>query len=299
VLVAAAPGPGCKDEGGGQNNNNQFPAVLGRSDALVACVISDACDVMPFGYASLCLSANWDQQNYTGTVPLWDVTYRCVLQAGGDCAAVTRCFALGQDPAPCTAVSDGWCDGSVRVYCDTFDQRLYRQDCSAADQTCVMSTVAAGVTAPACGLGTCTPATDVATCMDNLIATCDQGVWLQTDCASLGLICGDGRQGGKACVGAGTACNENTYQPSCQGNVLSTCVENHLATIDCAARPGVMTCDATADDCAIAGTECSAGEEACQGSLMYLCIDGFVISLDCADYGFSLCELRSGGAHCR
>jgi hypothetical protein len=300
ALLTVLLGAGCGGDDGGHTNDNQPPAILDRTEALTACVIADACGVMPFGYATICLTSNWDQQRITGTVPIWNSTYRCVLAADADCTAVKRCFALGLDPVPCADVSDGYCDGTVRAYCDTFDQLLYRQDCAEAYQTCAMSTVAEGVLAPACGQGTCDPATDVATCLGDAIVSCDQGVWMQSDCAPLGLVCGDGRFGGKACVGAGAACNENTYASTCiQGSVLNTCVQNHVAIIDCSQRPGVQVCEPVTGTCVTAGTECTTGQEACQGALMHLCVDGSVLTLDCAALGFTRCEVSNGGAHCR
>lgn len=293
VVAATA----CGDDDGGSNHN--APPVLSREDALRACVAADACDVMPFLYAALCVEANWDQQYQTGTVPIWSTIYRCVLSHLGDCPGIQACFGGGSDPQPCATASDGRCDGNTRVYCDTFDQRLYTQNCLSANQVCVMSEVVQGVLAPVCGLGSCDPQTDSAECRGNLLVNCDAGVLILRDCAADGLTCGDGLQGRKACVGGGGQCDETTFTPTCEGSVLTRCVQNQTNVVDCASLVGDLTCEPGQDQCVVAGTQCDSGQESCQVSTIRVCVDGTFQVIDCLDLGFSRCETRAGGAHCR
>ncbi len=293
LLLAA----GCGDD---DNVNNNQPQVIVRDDVLRACLISDGCGVMPFAYASLCVEANWDQQYHTGTVPIWSTLYQCVLDKAGDCDQVQACFGGGSEPQACGSVADGYCDGSTRVYCDSFDQKLYSQYCGDANQSCVMSEVSQGILAPVCGLGTCATATDEAECRGNLLISCDAGALAVRDCSALGLICGDSATGtSKACVGDGDACDSYAYTPTCNGTVVTRCIQNRLNTFDCANLPGDKTCEPGRDQCVAAGTQCEPGQESCQTSTIRVCLDGSIHEIDCQDLGFTQCETLTGGAHCR
>lgn len=90
--------PGCGDDD--SNGNQNQGQIIPREDVAKACLASDACGVMPFLYASLCVEANWDQQYHTSTVPIWNAVYACVLQNAGDCGAVRACFGGGAEPPP-------------------------------------------------------------------------------------------------------------------------------------------------------------------------------------------------------
>ena len=288
---------GCGDDDGAGNNNDT--GIITRQQALEACLSADACGIMPFVYASLCVEASWDQQLHTSTLPIWNAIYRCVLASSGSCSAVRACFGGGSEPPSCASASDGYCDGDIRVFCDTFDHSLYTQDCSLAAQVCLVSEVATGTMAPVCAAGPCQEAPDPGECRGNLLLSCDREVRYLRDCAALGLVCGDGLSGVKACVGDGAACDSYTFVPTCDGKVVTRCVHNRLDTLDCAQLPGDKTCEPGRTECVAAGTQCEAGQESCQGSLIRVCVDGSIKQVDCQTLGYSRCELRSGGAHCR
>ena len=297
AFVLSGLSAACGDDDGGSHHNT--PPVLSREDALRACVAADACDVMPFLYAALCVEANWDQQYQTGTIAIWSTLYRCVLEHLGDCAGIQACFGGGIPPAPCTSAADGYCNSNTRVYCDTFDQRLYTQNCLSANQVCVMTEVVQGVEAPVCGLGACDPNVDSAECRGNLLVSCDGGVQILRDCAADGLVCGLGLQDRMACIGEGASCEEATFEPTCEGTVLTRCIQGHLNELDCATLPGDLTCEPGREQCVPAGTQCESGQESCQVSTIRICLDGRFQVIDCTDLGFSRCETLSGGAHCR
>lgn len=300
TLLCAVILTGCGDDDVSGNNNNNGTGIIGRQEALEACLASDACGVMPFLYASLCLEANWDQQYHTSTLPIWNTLYRCVLDSAGDCDAVLACYGGGAAPAACGSTQEGYCDGDKRVFCDTFDNRLYVQDCASANQVCRIAEVAVGVPAPVCVAGPCEGDPDPGECRGNLLLSCDQGSRYLRDCAALGLVCGDGMTGNvKACVGDGDACDSYAYTATCEGTVVTRCVQNRLDILDCAQMPGDKTCEPGRDECVAAGTQCEAGQESCQGSLIRVCVDGSIRQVDCLSLGFSRCELRAGGAHCR
>ena len=82
---------GC---GGGSNSDepdahvpqpDAAPPLVSRQEVVEACLRSDACRVMPFGYLSLCVTSHYDDLFRTSQVGMWSAIYRCVNQAGGDC----------------------------------------------------------------------------------------------------------------------------------------------------------------------------------------------------------------------
>ena len=286
--------PGCQSD-----NDPDPPGSMTRQDALLGCLASDACGIQPFAYASYCLEITWDLQYRTSTVAMWSAAHQCTLDARGDCTDVSACYGLGEQPQDCTQPSDGRCEGAVRVTCDPFDDKLYKHACDLAGQTCVMMEVAPGVYEPTCAAGPCDPAVEGATCRGSILTSCEGGALLVRDCGADGLICGDVLQGNKGCVGSGGACEEHSYETTCQGSVIDRCAAGYIAHYDCAGFPGNQTCDAQLSKCVAAGTQCGPGQESCQGSLVRLCVDGTYVEVNCADLGFSSCELSSGGAHCR
>jgi hypothetical protein len=298
LVLAVLSAGACSDDDGGSNQNQ--PQIISRGDALRACLAADACGVMRFLYASLCLEANWDHQYHTGTVAVWNAIYVCVLDHLGDCDAIANCFGAGAPPQPCDSTADGYCDGSIRYYCDTFDNKLYAQDCSAANQVCVMAQMSPTVQAPLCAQGPCDSGSRPTECRGNLLYTCDQGAYVIRDCSAMGLVCGDSVTGpNQTCVGEGGGCDSNNYDPSCEGTVLTRCVQNRINVLDCSTLPGDLTCEPGRDECVPAGTQCDPGQESCQSGTVRICLDGSLEQIDCAELGLPACELISGGAHCR
>lgn len=298
LALAPLGGGACGDDDGGDNENSS--QIITRNEALRACLAADACGVMRFLYASLCVEANWDQQYHTGTVPIWNRIYQCVLQNLGDCEAIGACFGGGAAPQACSSTGDGYCDGNVRYYCDTFDQKLYAQDCSIANQVCVMAQMSPTVQAPVCAQGPCDTGSNPTECRGNLLYNCDQGAYVIRDCSALGLVCGDAAMGSnQTCVGEGAACDSNTYEATCEGSVITRCVQNRLNELDCSTLPGDLTCESGRDECVPNGTQCEPGQESCQSGTVRICVDGSLEQIDCAELGLPSCEVVSGGAHCR
>lgn len=289
--------PACGDDDDG---GIVPPTDITRDQALQACIAADACGVLTFAYGgSYCLETGWDQRFITATSRIWGDIFECVLEATPDCDLVELCFGGGSPLQSCSEITDGFCDGSVRVECDTVHQTLLRQDCNAANQTCTMANASMTDQVPKCGMGPCIEGTHVAACQEYLLLSCAGGNYEVTDCSALGMICGEGVTGSKACVGTGAACPDN-YQATCDGPVLNDCVNRKLRRLDCSKLPGNYTCSTANFSCQPAGTDCNPGDpELCQGATIRLCVDGAWLALDCAELGFTGCSVSpAGGAHC-
>jgi hypothetical protein len=276
------------------------PTTFSRDQALLACVAADACGVMTFAYAgSYCLESGWDQSFVTATSPMLAHTYECVLEGVPDCAAVEACFGGGNPLQACTDITDGYCEGTVRVECDSVHQTFLRQDCHLANQTCTMTNASLTYRVPKCGMGGCVEGTDVAECQGYWLLGCAGGNYEVTDCSAHGMTCGDGLTGGKACVGTGAVCPDD-FPPSCDGPLLTDCVNRRLRKLDCSTLPGGQVCSTASYSCVPAGTDCNPGApEFCQGTTIRLCVDGAWKTLDCAELGFTGCSVSgAGGAHC-
>lgn len=287
----------CGDDDGGTIIP---PPTFTRDQALQACVAADACGVITFAYAgSYCLETGWDQRFITATAPIWADIYECVLEATPDCAQVEACFGGGNPLQSCSEITDGYCDGSVRVECDTVHQTFIRTDCLLASQSCTMANASLTNLVPKCGMGPCIEGQHEAACQGFLLLSCAGGNYEVTDCSALGMICGIGATGSHACVGTGATCPDN-FPASCDGHVLNDCVNRKLRRLDCSSLPGNYTCTTANYSCVAAGTECTPGDpELCQGATIRLCVDGGWQALDCAELGFTSCSVSpAGGAHC-
>lgn len=288
--------PACGDDDGGVVP----PTSLTRDQALHACVAADACGVITYAYGgSYCLETGWDQRFITATAPIWGSIFECVLDVVPDCDEVAKCFGGGAPLHSCSDITEGYCYGAVRVDCDTPHQTLIVQDCALANQTCTMANASMTDRVPKCGKGPCIEGQSEALCQDSLLLSCAGGNYEVTDCSVQGLVCGDGSFGGKACVGTGAGCGD-TFAASCDGHVLTDCVNRKLRQLDCSTLPGNYTCSPVTNSCVAAGNDCTPGDpELCQGATIRMCVDGTWYDLDCADLGFTGCSVSPvGGAHC-
>ncbi len=295
VLTLTLPTVACGDDDGGITP----PVTFSREQALQACVAADACGVLSFGFAgSYCLETGWDQRFITATAPIYASIYECVLEAVPDCQAVENCFGGGLPLPTCSDITDGYCDGNVRVECDTVHQTLIRNDCGLANQSCTMAEATMTDLVPKCGLGSCIEGQHVAACQDFVLLSCAGGNWEVTDCSVMGLTCGDGPTGRKECIGPGASCADD-FEAVCDGDILRDCVGRHRRDLDCAALAGNYTCSTANFSCIPAGTDCIPGDpELCQGATIRICVDGSWQALDCGDLGFTSCTVTSAGAHC-
>ena len=274
------------------------PALLSRQEVVEACLRTDGCGVMPYGYLSYCVTAHYDDLFTTAQVGMWTPLYRCVNAAGSDCPTIRACFGGGTEPASCMDINEGYCDGHVRAYCDTMDRKIYMFDCWQSNQTCCVGTLPGGEQAPFCGYGEADCADYQANCTGALLLTCDAGYVNIRDCAALGLTCGQDTQGIMGCVGRGVGCMPD-YQPRCEGNISKYCAGGHLAEVDCTLLPGNKRCIQSSGMCGPSGNDCVSGEQ-CDGSVVELCLDGHWVRIDCQYLGFRDCVVESGaGVHCR
>jgi hypothetical protein len=275
--------------------------LITREEVLHACLRTDGCGVMPYGYLSHCVTSHYDESFVNQQMRIWSHLYRCVNAAGGDCPSIRACFSEGSQPEPCSEMGDGYCDGDVRVYCDIMDRKLYRFDCSLSSLQCAVGEASGGVLTPYCAYGPCNPNDYAPKCEGDWLLTCDDGYIDVWDCSAQGLGCGQKvTTPSMGCIGRGPECDP-AYTPTCEGDVLTKCVEGHLAVIDCRDLPGRLTCSAdNGGECVQAGTQCTGSVEECQGTVARVCLDGYWVTVDCVDLGFRECVVEnSAGVHCR
>jgi hypothetical protein len=289
------------------NNNNNFLSLT--PDLIVeACLMRDACGVMNGGYIGPCVTAHYGSVEQQHTQPIWNELYRCVLQTEGVCSEIEKCFGNGAPPVSCEPSTEkGYCDGSVRYFCDNFDKTMYAMDCGPAGYDCVVGDD--GNTA--CTESACSNETFEIDCVGSLLRVCDNGFINTSDCAVLGLECSrqeieDGFQ--LFCLGDGGQCDPEEYTPTCDGNIKKTCDGGMEVSIDCTELPGDKKCEPpinvdAVSHCVPAGDECIEGDEYCLDSFVArICIDGTYYDKDCTTLGFTRCTgigvNHDIGAHC-
>lgn len=303
----------CDDGSSGNNttnNANNFQNLT-HDDILDACLIRDACEVLNGGYIAPCVTAHYNTVVQQHTQPIWNELYRCVLQTGGVCEEVEKCFGNGLLPQSCDpATQKGYCDGTVRYYCDSFSGTMYAMDCGEAGYECVVG----DDDNTYCSVSACDPDTFEIECDGSLMHVCDNGYVNTKDCAVLGLDCAkllvDEEQQlyRLYCVGDGAACNPDEFVPSCDGDSKVTCDLGITTSVDCTGLPGDKMCEPPADEtdiprCEPAGQECEEGEEYCLDSFVArICLDGTYYDRDCTELGFTRCTgigvNHDIGAHC-
>jgi hypothetical protein len=232
------------------------------------------------------------------------------VKAAPDCAAAKACTAAtSAQVAACAGGSASTCVGDVLVECDGSDTPD-AIDCGAAGLVCGQ-TAGGGA---ACGTASCDPATTPPTCDGLLAVSCDEaGVLVAKDCrvtmtvscsgtagemtcqSRVGETCGivDGEA---ECVGTGAACDESTYQNSCDGSVMVTCSGGAVGELDCAAFDPGFACRIEGHGqtgCAPSATECDVETyvESCAKGVITFCLLGELTTVDCTSFGYSGCSM--------
>ena len=219
--------------------------------------------------------------------PLADI-YRCMLNAGGDCAKAGNCWARSGSHERCSpgSLQSGTCTGQVLSGC-TADGYPFGVDCASYGGTCHVDSVffaRVGL----CDLGPCP--TTTTQCRGSEAESCVGPGLILGDCAAAGLACTVEQPGGARCSSPNTC---TTEPPTCDGTVTVRCASGLPFRTDCAKNPAHKRCQAGV--CVETGSECTvSGDRAtCDGTLVKYCRDGFRRELDCVALGFPSC---SGGA---
>ncbi len=206
--------------------------------------------------------------------------YRCVLDAGSDCAKADQCWAFGEDAGECNfprGFQNSFCDRNVMSGC-TLDSAPLRVNCSQYDAGCTWLGAFAG-----CALGTCSNRLH---CRGDEREQCvGNGVFL-ADCARDGQRCEELIDGGTRCV-SDVQC-ARTDLGSCEGTIAINCLNNFESRTDCSLNPTRKRCDKGV--CVETGTQCSGLRASCEGSAVKYCQDGFNRKVDCTSMGFSGCD---------
>jgi hypothetical protein len=241
----------------------------------------------------------------------------CAL-AAKDCTALKACVdATPAQVAACGSSMVPMCQGDVLVSCDTTPPSA--SDCAAGGLQCIQNSMTAQ-----CGTATCDPTTFVSSCNGDALVQCFDGALASATCSAeppstecqgtgsaLTCVTHAGETcavvGGVAgCVGAGAACDESSFQASCEGSVVVTCTGGKIGKYDCQKLGSQVTCGhdpTSAINCVGAGTQCNdETSESCNGSVLTYCMWGTISTVDCKQHGLSGCATRQETnrtvAHC-
>ena len=143
---------------------------------------------------------------------------------------------------------DGQCVGNVAEWCQ--DGAVMRRDCSTLGTACGLANDGTGF---AC---VCGDMSDDGRCDGNIAQWCDDGHLRQLNCGSRGEECGwAGSEFGYFCTRRARCGPDDSEEPSCDGDVLSSCVEARLSTENCRATGLVCGTDPSGHAACIEATE--------------------------------------------
>jgi hypothetical protein len=291
-LVACAALAAC-------SSRPSSPVDAGASaNTATACIVVEVC-ALDFNGVSPCTATiagvNLPARALQAHVDAEQVD--CLAAAGADCDAARACLNGGKMPQTCTQFLASSCAGSELVTCtiSTGTQGMLGTaefDCTSGAASCVPLDGGAS-----CGAGACSGT--AASCRDDLVETCDQGVLHDLDCAALGARC-VALGGAPRCRGTGATCSSsalNTGKPlRCEGTVLVSCWDGQEARFDCAQMGAgcFPTVTGGSFGCAL-GAACDPRSftESCAGSKLTLCDDGQIAIIDCAAIGFQSCRTNN------
>jgi hypothetical protein len=299
VAVVGALGTGC---GSGS-----------RSGLLEVCARVSACATGTSSFTAGCntyLLVDRAGRSSDGTDDRLLVAVLDCVERAADCDGVLACTtASGTETAACGGESTNTCVGDVLVECNgTTTPAPDAFDCASAGLVCGQTEQGAG-----CGTASCDAAATSPRCDGDLLITCDAdaNVLVTRDCHFAVTLSCAGTPGGSyscqsragevcavvdgepRCVGAGEACDEGTFQNSCDGTVMVTCAGGSVGRRDCASLDPALTCrlrSGGAAGCEPVAQECDANTaETCVGGVITFCLLGEVATVECGKYGFSGC----------
>lgn len=269
-----------------------------QQSGAAACVTAAACGITTGG-VSVCtqLVVLVNDPQFETAAHLSPAEVNCIANAGSDCAAAKRCLAGGNTPATCSGAATS-CVGNTWQQCNAAagsagNQGIQTYDCSSHGEMCVTNN---GNTD--CGFGTCSGG--AATCMGNVVQSCNNGILQETDCAKIDATCNP--QVTAHCRGNGAACSKGPLGDTtlrCDGSVLVSCSDGQESRSDCGrfnlgCFPGVGN---NAFGCA-AGNDCDPNNfsATCVGTKLTFCNKGVMQTVDCKTSGFAACNPNGGGS---
>jgi hypothetical protein len=223
-----------------------------------------------------------------------DLPFECMAAVDNGCDGVMECYGLSRYPTDATT---RFCDGNFAIV------EGARWDCGRLQATCRD--------------GTCVPS-DSEACPVDFTSHCDaEGRPVECDdyvqrgpvCGDFGLTCVDDASN-PYCSGTGAACTGSSVSyfdiaplgvDCLDDNVLSACVGDGMAELDCRLLGEDLTCQSTGEAffCGT-GNECDPlnfGQQ-CDGTSVVFCDAGTIRSVDCVSLGFVACSTSESVA-CR
>jgi hypothetical protein len=234
----------------------------------------------------------------------------CLATKTNGCAAVTDCLGLRYSGDG--GCGDASCTDNVYSECSGADFRL-TVDCTKTGRTCIAKP---GAYCAANGEVECAEDTTAGLCDGTTPVACVDGLLVRgRDCAQYGATCEvlyTYQTGGSmtGCKGAAGACTGTSNDDAltarwegvrCENGKLVGCLENGLATLDCAESALGFTCfdapDGGSTSAAYCGTaaECSPKSPwakvaaTCEGTSVVMCNGGKIEKVDCTSLGFTGC----------
>jgi hypothetical protein len=211
----------------------------------------------------------------------------CVARAT-TCAEASACLIfelIAPDDARCAnrQGTSRCLDSQTVLDCD--DYVLWRCGVGhyAPGSSCAVPTQGVATCAVAEASGTCTaPAECTGTYADH----CDGTMRFRWDCATLGLSCALGEDGGVDCDGTDPACQN--LGASCDGDRVRACNPPYVSVYDCAALGGTCSSSGSVVRCVHSDDACGPGDpdvNICNGTKLAACVGGERRTIDCASLG--------------
>lgn len=292
LIIAVLGFTGCRCNG----------PVFAADDAARVCVTLQTCSPREFAATfgnslEVCTTTPSPSFPWPGTLetkPLYTTgldsllrdVYQCLLDAHGDCAKASACWALDGGPVACTqrsGLDNAVCRGASLTGC-TLDGQNVAFDCARSGAVCTQ--LGAFGSFSFCALATCPAGL---ACRGSQAELCSGNALMLYDCARAGKKCETEADGGGATCVLGERTCDPRAEPSCEGTVAIGCEGLGFETrTDCALNATHRRCEA--GRCVPTGTECFDLQPDCYGSAIQFCQDGFQRRVDCAAAGFVGCD---------
>lgn len=255
------------------------------------------------------------RKNLLSTVEKLEISKIYCINNSDDCKSVENCInkvAMGEDAYRCQELEDtDLCLENKLLKCFSSEEiDDLSIDCSIAGLNCFERGGLASCAEDVCGIGE-----QLEHCEGDIISICDEyGFVRYRNCNRPALCdrvevdnicwgsgtCEEHENGVVECTGDGEECDENSFNPICEGDVAISCRNGRVTQFNCKDFGDQYECivDQNGEiDCRIGDPECNYMQtrEKCEGNRIVFCFRGIEEMLDCQKYGYAGCRTKETG----